>query len=104
MPDLVPGIRVFLWLEDVDDGDIGERSDAVLRTSMPDHDNSRKAERHFFLHSSALTEPTCPPRNIRLRNPILKSRRPRRSGRSSTLPRKDSASARRTSSPTATTR
>jgi hypothetical protein len=41
MPGLVPGIHVFtkaLTLKDVDGRDIGERSDAVLRTAMPGHD------------------------------------------------------------------
>src|SRR3981189_340218 len=41
MPGLVPGIHVFLNLRkrDVDGRDIGERSDAVLRTAMPGHDD-----------------------------------------------------------------
>jgi len=39
MPGLVPGIHVFLFAKrDVDGRDIGERSDAVLRTAMPGHD------------------------------------------------------------------
>jgi hypothetical protein len=39
MPGLVPGIHVFhAEKRDVDGRDIGERSDAVLRTAMPDHD------------------------------------------------------------------
>src|SRR3981081_2615179 len=41
MPGLVPGIHVFTdRAEDVDGRDIGERSDAVLRTAMPGHDQS----------------------------------------------------------------
>jgi hypothetical protein len=39
MPGLVPGIHVLAAREDVDGRDIGERSDAVLRTAMPGHDN-----------------------------------------------------------------
>jgi len=39
MPGLVPGIHVLVALKkDVDGRDIGERSDAVLRTAMPGHD------------------------------------------------------------------
>ena len=39
MPGLVPGIHVLLCdKEGVDGRDIGERSDAVLRTAMPGHD------------------------------------------------------------------
>jgi hypothetical protein len=44
MPALGAGIHVFLVLierQDVDDRDIGERSDAVLRTAMPGHDGLR---------------------------------------------------------------
>ncbi|MGN6310402.1 MAG: hypothetical protein ACTHNN_12700 [Xanthobacteraceae bacterium] len=42
MPGLVPGIHVLTTpaKEDVDGRDIGERSDAVLRTAMPGHDES----------------------------------------------------------------
>jgi len=41
---LVPGIHVFLGKEQgVDGRDIGERSDAVLRTAMPGHDDAREA-------------------------------------------------------------
>jgi len=36
----MPGIHVFLLGKDVDGRDIGERSDAVLRTAMPGHDGS----------------------------------------------------------------
>jgi len=41
MPALPPGIHVlaaFSGLEDLDGRDIGGRSDAVLRTAMPGHD------------------------------------------------------------------
>jgi hypothetical protein len=40
MAGLVPAIHVFLMQEeqDVDARDIGERSDAVLRTAMRGHD------------------------------------------------------------------
>jgi len=38
MPGLVPGIHDFDIEEDVDGRDVGERSDAVLRTAMPGHD------------------------------------------------------------------
>jgi hypothetical protein len=39
MRGLVPRIHVFLRLgKGVDGRDIGERSDAVLRTAMPGHD------------------------------------------------------------------
>jgi hypothetical protein len=39
MAGLVPAIRVFLASKQgVDARDIGERSDAVLRTAMPAHD------------------------------------------------------------------
>jgi hypothetical protein len=43
MPGLVPGIHVLLapWIKGVDGWDIGERSDAVLRTAMPGHDGKR---------------------------------------------------------------
>ena len=47
MPGLVPGIHVLLERvkEDVDGRDIGERSNAVLRTTMPGHDeNGTRAE------------------------------------------------------------
>ena len=46
----------------------------------------------------------CPPRNIKARSPTSKFRRPPRSGRSSTSPRKSSASPPKISSLTATTR
>jgi len=40
MPGLVPGIHVFgVAKQGVDGRDIGERSDAVLRTAMPGHDD-----------------------------------------------------------------
>ena len=38
MPGLVPGIHVLAPKQGVDGRDIGERSDAVLRTAMPGHD------------------------------------------------------------------
>ena len=40
---LVPAIHVFApdRLQDVDARDVGERSDAVLRTAMRGHDESR---------------------------------------------------------------
>jgi len=40
MTGLVSGIHDFLSpaLKDVDGRDVGERSDAVLRTAMPGHD------------------------------------------------------------------
>jgi hypothetical protein len=40
MPGLVPGIHVLSAseAEDVDGRDMGERSDAVLRTAMSGHD------------------------------------------------------------------
>ena len=44
MPALVAGIHVFLLrlgMKGVDGRDIGERSDAVLRTAMPGHDTSK---------------------------------------------------------------
>ena len=43
MPGFMPGIHVFLCCvkQDVDGRDIGERSDAVLRTAMPGHDVER---------------------------------------------------------------
>jgi hypothetical protein len=49
MPGVVPGIHVLLLFQelDVDGRDIGERSDAVLRTAMPGHDSlikRRKAQ------------------------------------------------------------
>jgi hypothetical protein len=42
MPALVAGIHVLNAsnAKDVDGRDIGERSDAVLRTAMPGHDGS----------------------------------------------------------------
>jgi hypothetical protein len=43
MPGLVPGIPVFSEQDqDVDGRDIGERSDAVLRTAMPGHDGVKE--------------------------------------------------------------
>ena len=39
MPGLVPGIHVLARKKDVDGRDIGERSDAVLWTAMPGHDD-----------------------------------------------------------------
>jgi hypothetical protein len=42
MPGLVvPGIHVLATKQGVDGRDIGERSDAVLRTAMPSHDVGR---------------------------------------------------------------
>jgi hypothetical protein len=38
MPGLVPGIHASAAKQGVDGRDIGERSDAVLRTAMPGHD------------------------------------------------------------------
>jgi hypothetical protein len=45
MAGLVPAIHAFLLrcCEDVDARDIGERSDAVLRTAMPGHDGEKDA-------------------------------------------------------------
>jgi len=43
MPALVAGIHVLSGMpasKDVDGRDIGERSDAVLRTAMPGHDDT----------------------------------------------------------------
>jgi hypothetical protein len=42
MPALVAGIHALASLaeQDVDGRDIGERSDAVLRTAMPGHDEA----------------------------------------------------------------
>jgi hypothetical protein len=59
MPGLMPGIHAFLFFTDTKQGmdgrDIGERSDAVLRTAMPGHDgievNARVAE--FYLLQSS---------------------------------------------------
>jgi 5-methyltetrahydropteroyltriglutamate--homocysteine methyltransferase len=44
MPGLVPGIHAFIagYNKDVDGRDIGERSDAVLRTAMPGHEGVTK--------------------------------------------------------------
>jgi hypothetical protein len=43
MPALVAGIRVSLgFCQDVEGRDIGERSDAVLRTAMPGHDDAER--------------------------------------------------------------
>jgi hypothetical protein len=44
MAGLVPAIHVLLWSpekKDVDARDIGERSDAVLRTAMRGHDDGK---------------------------------------------------------------
>jgi len=40
MPSLVPGIHALSYRheKDMDGRDMGERSDAVLRTAMPGHD------------------------------------------------------------------
>jgi hypothetical protein len=66
MPGRVPGIHVFLGCgQDVDGRDIGERSDAVLRTAIPGHDDQRSS--YFRLkHSlrnwaqvSPLVLPSC---------------------------------------------
>ena len=43
MPVLVAGIHALAKKKDVDGRDIGERSDAVLRTAMPGHDVERSA-------------------------------------------------------------
>jgi len=45
MPGLVPGIHVLASTNeqrDVDGRDIGERSDAVLRTALPGHDEGEE--------------------------------------------------------------
>jgi hypothetical protein len=43
MPGLVPGIHAFHRVKtDVDGRDIGKRSDAVLRTTMPRHDEGTR--------------------------------------------------------------
>jgi hypothetical protein len=40
MPAFMPGIHAFVVAKQgVDGRDIGERSDAVLRTAMPGHDD-----------------------------------------------------------------
>jgi hypothetical protein len=41
MPGFMPGIHALLpfQIKDVDGRDIGEQSDAVLRTAMPGHDD-----------------------------------------------------------------
>jgi hypothetical protein len=41
MPGFVPGIHVLNSHEGVDGRDIGERSDAVLRTALPGHDDGK---------------------------------------------------------------
>jgi hypothetical protein len=41
MAGLVPAIHVFAPKEDVDARVIGERSDAVVRTAMPAHDEEQ---------------------------------------------------------------
>ena len=45
MPGLVPGIHVLAVKKGVDGRDIGERSDAVLRTAMPGHDGRGDSSR-----------------------------------------------------------
>ena len=40
MPGLEPGIHVLAAKKNVDGRDIGERSDAVLRTTMHGHDDA----------------------------------------------------------------
>jgi hypothetical protein len=44
MPGFVPGIHVFLGvvLKDMNGRDVGERSNAVLRTVEPGHDGKRR--------------------------------------------------------------
>src|SRR5689334_12173825 len=44
MPGLVPGIHALDKELDVDGRDIGERSDAVLRTAKPGHDSRARGE------------------------------------------------------------
>jgi hypothetical protein len=46
--NLVPGIHVLSASEnqDVDGRDISERSDAVLRTAMPGHDDEKRSSQH----------------------------------------------------------
>jgi hypothetical protein len=43
MPGLVPGIHALATKKDVDGRDVGERSDAVLRTAMPGLDGAYAA-------------------------------------------------------------
>src|SRR5689334_9647459 len=45
------GIHVLATQKAVDGRDIGERSDAVLRTAMPGHDDSQTL---FAVHSAAM--------------------------------------------------
>jgi hypothetical protein len=42
MAGLVPAIHVLLYRQDVDARDMGERSDAVLRTAMRGHDGGNR--------------------------------------------------------------
>jgi hypothetical protein len=49
MPALVAGIHVLITRrKDVDGRDIGERSDAVLRTAMPGHDGAKRPKASYF--------------------------------------------------------
>src|SRR5712671_7848789 len=54
MAGLVPAIHAFVLAahKDVDARDIGERSDAVLRTAMPGHDGSSSARHEGVIAGS----------------------------------------------------
>jgi hypothetical protein len=47
MPALVAGIHALTAKEGVDGRDIGERSDAVLRTAKPGHDVERLVQTNW---------------------------------------------------------
>jgi hypothetical protein len=54
---LVPGIHVFNHRrQDVDGPDIGEQSDAVLRTAMPGHDHREVATYSFVSSTDSVSE------------------------------------------------
>jgi hypothetical protein len=56
MPGLVPGIHVRAAKKDVDGRDIGERSDAVLRTATPGHDDVMRLPIYFLIAPSVGVE------------------------------------------------
>jgi hypothetical protein len=61
MPGLVPGIHVFLFQKGVDGRDTGARSDAVLRTAMPGHDERERGDIESYFSSTIFVRSTPMP-------------------------------------------
>src|SRR5262245_1374409 len=74
MPGLMPGIHVFLCgKEGVGGRDIGERSDAVLRTPMPGHDEGKSNTRlpsGLEVGSSRIEQPCAATYTSHVRGPM----------------------------------